>query len=360
MEINNKAASNSRLSKFLLRIWPFILAIIIYLSLRVAVGNSGFVEKFYSRGIYPVIAEIFSFVSRLYPFSLWDMFWITVLWLVLSGIILVVFKKLSFGKFGMKLLQALAILYSLFYMVWGFNYFRPSIEKRLGWETPKADESFFRSVLDSLISRTNASYTSISLSEYSVIDSMVEQSYGKNSKVLGINYPNGTRRPKVMVLSSIYSKLGVSGYFGPFFNEVHVNGNVLPIDYPFLLGHEKAHQFGVASEAEANLLAYIVCITSDDHRLRYSGYQTLLLYFLRDASHMKDYHDFLKKLDARVLEDIRFRQKYYNSLESKLLSDLQSKANDSYLKVNHVEKGIMNYNQVVTLVINWYYNSKNY
>ena len=90
-----------------------------------------------------------------------------------------------------------------------------------------------------------------------------------------------------MIFSSFYSKMGLSGYFGPFFNEIHVNHYLLPLDYPFVLAHEKAHQFGITSEAEANLVAFVICVRSDDQRLRYSGYQSLLLYFLRDASHLE-------------------------------------------------------------------------
>ena len=340
--------------------WPFITALLVFLSLKIAVRHPGFIETYYSRGFYPFIARCFSSVSRLYSFSLWDVFWIMILWLILSGIILILFKKMNIGKFILRILQTLAILYSLFYIAWGYNYFRPGIEKRIGWIKPDSDTNLFRSVLDTLIAESNSNYVSISFPEYLKIDSLIEESYKKNCSRLKISYPNGSRRPKTMILSSIYSKLGVSGYFGPFFNEIHVDSYVLPVDYPFLLGHEKAHQFGITSEAEANLSSYIICVTSGDRRLRYSGYQTLLLYFLRDASHMKDYHDFLNKLDARVLADIRFRQKYYQRLESNFLSDMQSKANDTYLKVNHIEKGVMNYNQVVSLVLSWYYNSKNY
>lgn len=340
--------------------WPFIPAILVFISLKIALSHPGFIDTYYSKGFYPVIARCFSFVSRLYSFSLWDVFWIIVLWLILSGIILIILKKINPGTFILRTLQTLAVLYSLFYIVWGYNYFRPGIEKRIGWSKPGVDTALFRSVLDTLIAESNSNYTSVALSDYSSIDSLVEESYKKNCNRLGVTYPNGSRRPKTMVLSSVYSKLGVSGYFGPFFNEIHVNSYVLPVDYPFLLGHEKAHQFGITSEAEANLSSYIICVTSGDRRLRYSGYQTLLLYFLRDASHMKDYHDFLNKLDKSVLADIRFRQRYYQRLESTSLSDMQSKANDTYLKVNNIEKGVMNYNQVVSLVLSWYYNSKNY
>ena len=160
-----------------------------------------------------------------------------------------------------------------------------------------------------------------------------------------------------MVFSAFYGKLGLSGYFGPFFNEIHVNHYLLPMDYPFILAHEKAHQFGICSEAEANFVAYVICITSNNQRLKYSGYQSLLLYFLRDASQMKEYKEYLDKIDKNVIRDLRFRQKYYQDMQNVTLSKVQSAANNSYLKANNIEKGVKNYNQVVSLVISWYYNS---
>jgi hypothetical protein len=337
--------------------WPFCLAIFVFLSTRIAISNSTFVEHYYSKGLYPVIAEVFSYVSNLLPFSLWDVFWIVFILLIITGLVLVIFKRLKLGWYLLRILQAVAVLYSFFYLVWGYNYFRPAIQDRIGWKTPVSDERLFRQVLDSIIRQTNINYISISPSGYKEIDKLVEESYRDQSKQLGIRYPNGKRRPKTMIFSKFYGKLGLSGYFGPFFNEIQLNGTLLPMDYPFVLGHEKAHQFGITSEAEANLTGFIVCVKSEDQRLRYSGYMSLLLYFLRDASHLKDFHEILKKTDKRVLDDIRYRQKYYQGLENVTLSDIQTAANNSYLKVNHIEKGVQNYNQVVSLVISWYYNT---
>ena len=153
----------------------------------------------------------------------------------------------------------------------------------------------FRSVLDSLIIQTSRNHILITSSDYPSFDSLIERSYSENSHLLKINYPNGARRPKTMIFSSIFSKSGVSGYFGPFFNEIHLNRNLLPMDYPFVLAHEKAHQFGITSEAEANLYAFIICTNSEDQRLKYSAYQSLLLYFLKDASKMKDYQEIFEE-----------------------------------------------------------------
>ena len=343
--------------KIILAAWPFLLAVLVYMGIRIAIHHSTLVESIYSERIYPILAATFSFLSHFIPFSLWDIFWVSIILAIIATLILVIFKRLNFGLYLLRVLQLVALLYSFFYISWGYNYFRPNIEKRLKWETPPADEKLFRSVLDTLIDETNKNYTSFTSVDYPELNKLVEESYRRNAPELDILYPNGTRRPKAMIFSSFFAKLGVSGYFGPFFNEIHLNSYNLPMDYPFVLAHEKAHQFGFTSESEANLVAFIICTKSEDQRLRYSGFQSLLLYFLRDASRMRDYKNFVNKIDTVVIKDFHMRQKYYQALENKNLSRVQTKANDVYLKANKVDKGVKNYNQVVSLVTDWYYNT---
>jgi hypothetical protein len=352
--INIRVGSSGKIIMLLL---PFFLAALVFLSIQFAIRNSDIVEHYYSMGIYPFIAKIFSFFSNLFPFSLWDLFWILIILLTVCGLVLVAFKRIRFGWYALRTMQLLAILYSFFYIVWGYNYFRPKIEKRISWESSKADEMIFQSILDSIIINANCNYVSISFSDYKKIDSLVEDSYRRHGSELGISYPNGTRRPKTMLLSSLFMKLGVNGYFGPFFNEIHLDYYLLPMDYPFVLAHEKAHQFGITSEAEANLVAYVICVKSGDMMLKYSGYQSVLLYFLKDASKMAEYKEYFNKIDKKVLQDFRFRQKYYQGLENKNLSKMQTAVNNAYLKANKIERGVKNYDQVVSLVISWYHNS---
>lgn len=346
------------LRRILLIAWPFILAAMVFLSIRIAVHNSRFVDFYYSTGIYPFIARLFSGFSNLIPFSLWDIFWVLTIVLFISSLVFVILRKIKPGVYALRILQLLALLYVFFYFVWGFNYFRPKIEVRLGWEKAKADETVFRSILDSIIVHTNLSYIAVTPSDYPTIDRLVEESYRKNSTVLHIGYPNGTRRPKTMLFSSFFAKSGVSGYFGPFFNEVHLNYYLLPMEYPYVLAHEKAHQFGITNEAEANLAAFVVCTTSDDRRLQYSGYVNLLLYFLSDASHLKDVTDYVRKIDKQVILDLRFQRSHWQGLRNKTLDQMQTSANDAYLKTNHIEEGVKNYNKVVALAIGWYKNRK--
>jgi len=156
---------------------------------------------------------------------------------------------------------------------------------------------------------------------------------------------------KPMLYSKLFAMSGMSGYFGPFFNEVHVNEKILPMDYPFAVAHEKAHQYGIGSEAEANLIAYIICTSSEDKRIQYSGSLIILLYFLNDAEKFPDYGNYLKKIDRRVIANLIYRYNYYKGVENETLDKVHSAANNAYLRANNVQDGIDNYDRVVELVI---------
>jgi hypothetical protein len=336
---------------------PFIFAALTFMFVRLAINNPQIVETRYSETIYPSISGFISRVSGLVAFSLWDIFWVIFGLLILSGLLAVFLKKLRFRRYILRVMQSVAILYAAFYLLWGYNYFRPDIGTRLGWKSFKPDEAIFMQVLDTLIVKTNSSRITVSDSDYVSVNRLVDESFVKNRSELRIKFPVMRVRPKKMLFSSIASKLGLSGYFGPFTNEVNLNSKLLPFDYPFSLAHEEAHKYGVANEAEANLVSFIICISSDDRRLRYSGYMMLLLYFLKDAEKLGDYRIIIGKIDKKVIEDLRFRQDYYEKQQNKTLEKASSAANDAYLKANNIKTGIKNYNQVVALTISWYRNS---
>ncbi len=338
--------------------WPFLLALITWLLVEWSASHPASVEKYYSTSLYPAIAAALSFISRQIAFSLWDLFWIVLIIGLLTSIVLIILRKLRFWHSLLRLLQLTAFLYFLFYLVWGYNYFRYPIEKRMKWEKVAQTDKNFLTVFDTLISSANKSRTLIRYADYKEINQAIERSYRKHARELGFSYPNGSRRPKTMLFSSFFAKSGVSGYYGPLLSEVHVNANTMSTEYPFVLAHEKAHQFGITGEAEANFIAWYICDKSDDQRLRYSGNLLLLRYFLSDAFASKDLQKFLKRFDKKALEDILAQRSHWLALRNATLDKAQTAANDAYLKSNKVRDGVKNYNSVVALAITWHFNQK--
>jgi hypothetical protein len=184
----------------------------------------------------------------------------------------------------------------------------------------------------------------------------IEKAYKRVHEPLAINYPNGKRRVKKMVFESLFTKMGVSGYYGPFFNEIHINNYSLNFTYPFTLAHEMAHQFGIAKESEANLYAYIVCINSDDERIRYSAYASIISYLLNDVRALMpdEYEEVINSVNPVIIEDLQRNRKHWLSARNETLSDVQNKAYDAYLKGNRISSGRENYSEVVGLLISSY------
>jgi hypothetical protein len=319
-------------------------------------GRPEWIERYYSNGLYPVLARLFSGISRYVPFSLWDFFWAAFLLFALFMMGLLISRKIRPAIFLLRTLQIAAILYTIFYLAWGYNYFRLPIEKRLNWTRHIEKKDMFPAVLDSLITSANNTRVEISVADYPAIDSLVELSYRHHSDLFGYHYPNGSRRAKTMLFSWFFAKSGVSGYFGPFFNEIHLNGALLPTEYPFVLAHEKAHQFGITGEAEANFVAWYICTKSNDNRLKYSASIQLLQYFISDPYHREAIREYLKRFDKKAMADILAQRNHWKELRNETLDKAQTSANNAYLKSNKIQEGVMNYNSVVRLTIEWYLN----
>ena len=310
-------------------------------------------ETVYSQTFYPAIAFLLSFLSKWVSFSVDDAFYALLVVFLVILIILVLFRKLRFGRFILTIVQTLAICYVLFYWFWGFNYYRSGINQRLQITKSKPDSVQFVRVFSHLIAQTNASYCSFENVKYTNIDSLVEASYRKNALFLKLHYPQGNRRPKPITLSNFFAKASTAGYYGPFFGEVQINDSLLMIEYPQVLAHEFAHQFGVTSEAEANFYSWLVCSRSESKPLKYSANISMINYFLSQGKRLHNFSDLVHQINKPVIDDIRKVQKHWESMRNETIDKAAGKVNDVYLKTNKVEKGIEDYFGVVQFVMDF-------
>ena len=240
-------------------------------------------ESIYSAFLYPIITRIVTFLFGWLPFSLSEI----IVVLILPALILLIFqifrKKITILRTLYLLLFVLSSLFSWFYVSWGFNYLRQPMTERLQISSAAADSTLLKQALQEEIDQANASYLVYKNFSKKDIEEKVEKAYKLVEKQLKISFPGGIRHPKKMLIHAILNKTMTSGIFSPFFHEVHVNEELLPIEYPFILAHEKAHQMGIANEAEANFLAYLVCTATPDRDLNYSAHFSLLGKILRRA-----------------------------------------------------------------------------
>ncbi len=310
-------------------------------------------EQYYTQKLYPVLASFLSSFSRWFPFSLADLFYLLLILTAVTVVLLLILKKISFSFAGLFVLNTLAVVYIFFYIFWGFNYFRSDMNTRLEIKTQDSDPKEFLRVLGQIVEATNASWHPYDDFSKSITDSLVETSFSRLAPVLKIKYPMGSRRAKNITFSSFFAQAGISGYYGPFFNEVHINRYLLPSEYAFVLAHEKAHQFGVTGEAEANFIAWMVCTHSESRQLQYAANLVTLRYFLNHAARYEQLPEIIKTIDTRVIEDIKEIQNHWMGLRNVKVERVASKVNDAYLKTNQVEQGIRDYTGIVKHIMDY-------
>ncbi|KJF43977.1 DUF3810 domain-containing protein [Draconibacterium sediminis] len=333
-------------------ILPALAGIVFALTLILR-RHPGFVETWYAQRIYPFIASILSTISFVFPFSLDDSFYAILILMPVVLLVQLFTKRIKWKAAGKFLLNTIATVYILFYVLWGFNYFRSPLPDRLGIKDREPDTEEFVQFIHQYVTELNQLHCDFDTVDKAEIDRLIEESYQHLAPVLQFAYPMGKRPDKTITFSGFYVKSGITGYFGPFFNEVHVNKKILPIEYPYVLAHEKAHQLGITSEAEANFYAWLVCLNSSSQQIRYSAKLFISFHFFRQARGLEAYKDLVAKISPEVQADINRITEHWNKLRNATMDKTASKLNDAYLKHNNIKSGIKDYTGVVDHVMNF-------
>ena len=331
---------------------PIVFLVFVFLCSRIPA-----LAEWYMQVCYPPIAVTLSFFSRLVPFSLLDIPLIAAIILLPAGIVMMCLRKLRFRRW-LKIVSLSVLWITVwFYMSWGIAYFRPGFHERFGIEAPKEDRAFFEALVERYIYRLNQSFVAADPYQFCIeeINAEVEALFAKHHELLRLPYPNGWRRPKRTVTAPLMNRMGILGYFNPFFNEIQINMRAPRLGYPYTLAHEMAHQFGIACEAEANFIAAIITTSSSHPLVRYSGYLQTVRYLINDLRTISPdrYREIIGQIEPQVIADFRAMQEHWQQVLNPTLSEIQSRINDAYLRANQQAGGILSYSKMTRLLAAW-------
>lgn len=370
-----------RLNKIRSRFW-LLISLLVVVTLFRNIPSWGW---FYTRHIYPLIGAILSHLSGIFPFAIGDIFIAcSITWCItypIYKIICIRFsdKNISTNKKAIigKVLEYILWIYTWFYLSWGINYSQPNIYSRINMKPVEVSKvklkEFAYRYADSL------NYLSENLTTTFYHDCKVKESYGNRIKTkiqkdiinkymnlhqkIGINKPfNSNAHAKTMVFSHLSSMAGVTGSMGPFFCEFTINGDVLPHDYAAIYAHEFAHFLGVANEGEANFYSYIICTSSSDKNVRFSGYYQIFFHVVDNVFDIlgeKEGEKYLKHIRPEIIQLARNDRKYWLSKRSITLDKFQNFIFNLYLQGNHIPEGRKSYSDVIGLILAWEQYSSN-
>ncbi len=311
----------------------------------------------YMHYLYPIVAVPVSTISGWIPLCISDIFYIVgILFLIVYPLVSIIKKYKPKGQVFAMELEMIVWLYVWFYIGWGLNYSASNFFARTN--TPRAEynvkdlKKFAWDYLDTL----NRYYYPIDTVNEELVKSEIVKAYEQMPENMGIHKPFSDHpKAKTMLLTPLYSSVGVLGSMGPFFNEFTLNDDLLPVEYACCYAHEYAHSLGIAREGEASFYAYLACDLTDNRLIRFSGYFSILGHVLNalDQEDPQLCEQFIRKLRPGVKHLYAYRRNYWKNLYSKPLGELQSAMYESYLRSNNISDGQHNYSQVIGLLISY-------
>jgi len=342
-----------------------LLLLLLAVLVRLFSLNETWVERYYTFGIYPVISKILRSLFGWIPFSIGDLLYTgAFLWLVVKTWRLVKRLKerkarsyLSWMLFR-KYLKLGLVVYLVFSLFWGLNYFRQGIEKQLGLELqPYSVDDLF--TLTTVLQQRLNSYAER-------VDSVQRLQYNQNSLLFAkgksaydtvekafsyLDYTATSIKPSLF--TPVGHWFGFTGYYNPFSAEAQLKTSIPVFLKPFVVTHEIAHQLGYAKENEASFVAFLACKNSGDSNFLYSAYFEMYrdaLFACRLTPNKDLTETISKNIHPRVKWDIRDLRMYLLRNQN-IIEPWMSGAYDRYLKLNNQPKGKATYNEVIAYLV---------
>lgn len=333
----------------------------VHLILRNNVAFSDFLLRYFS----PLPRFVLAKLTNLLPFSLAETF------LMASPILIVAVTVLSFYyqkreiAASWRLISILLSILSAAYFVFVFGfapgYSGSTLEERLELDRKKVSAAELeetarklKAECEELLDEVRFLYGSSSVMPYS-LDEMNDKLNDAYRKV-GEKYDFITHfssNVKYVVLSVPMSYTHITGVYSFFTGEANINIHFPDYTIPYTAAHEMSHQRGIAREDEANFMAYLVCIESDDAYIRYCGYMNLYEYVINALySASKDaYRSLWWEMDGRMRGEITAYNEFFEQFRENVVADVSESINNGFLQSQGQSDGTKSYGRVVDLAV---------
>ncbi|WP_187270832.1 DUF3810 family protein [Neolewinella aurantiaca] len=349
-------------SRFL-RLWPVgLLAILLLLRWLLPAAA---IEKVYSRGVFVGVRNVWDYTLPQLPVPLFYVFWLGVLvWIVRTGVLFWRARRMQGGvkkqwkQFGLRLLNSVALLVSVFLLAWGFNYGRVEVNDKIGFEMyqPILDELRQRVYTEAAgladwRQRITSDTTALGPEHFIEPEDAVRHLVRRALTYHG--YPDpGRPRLRQLRPRGILLKWSTAGVYWPWAGEGNIDAGLHPLQKYPVGAHELAHAYGFGDEGTCTFWAWLAGQETKDP---VAAYAFKLDYWRRIAGKLRQqepqaYWEWrAANLDAGVRNDL---QAIYDN--SELYKDIapviRDAAYDTYLKAQGIHEGLLNYGKVIQMV----------
>lgn len=157
---------------------------------------------------------------------------------------------------------------------------------------------------------------------------------------------------KPVMFSEAMSYAHITGIYTFFTGESNLNVNFPDYTIPYTAAHELAHQRGIAKEDEANMIAFLVSLESNDTYIRYSAYVNVYEYVMNAlySANKNMYGEVSTKLNRAAYNEQVAYAKFFDKYQKSVTSQVSGTINNIYLQ-SQGTVGKKSYGMVVDLTV---------
>ncbi len=353
-------------------IWCIIMALIALLCAvihAISVFSVSF-SDFFNMTFGAFFRFLLAKLTGWFPFSLAEVL-IVLLPFIFAFLVVMTVKQMKKGaaariRFLASVLAAITFFYSSFVLTFATAYRGSTLDVKLSLERMPvgAEELYDTSYivlkeLSELEKNTEFSENGFSVMPYSLseLNEKLNSAYSKACEKYSFLQKMNSN-VKGIILSEPMTYTHISGVYTFFTGEANLNINFPDYVLPYTMAHEMAHQRGIARENEANFIAFLVCLESDDEYVRYSAYLNMFEY-LTNALYKADkskYKEIAALLPDRIRRELIAYSEFFEKYEDNVVSDVSNAVNNSYLVSQGQVSGTRSYGLVVDLAVAYYKN----
>jgi hypothetical protein len=345
---------------FSFRVVAKIAVVVLALLLTVFQLPAPFIERFYANSFYVQLQSIFTPVTNLLPFAIYDLLILAVL-AGLPGWWIVRIVKARKGRrlrraatLFLNTIILTAIVFLVFQLLWGFNYMRQPLRQKLDYNTERINEDAAIYLYRLCVERLNAEVDEVHNSNFPDDEEWrkrLQPSYSGLLQEFGRTGDITLARAKATLFDKYLEASGISGFINPFGHETIVGRGYHSLDRAFTLAHEWGHLAGFADESEASFIGLLALLRSEDAACRYAGWLAMYSHMpLRSLKEkLKADNAQMPQLFVAVETDLRAMDE---EAEKRRISPVVSKAQwqmyDQFLKAQHATAS---YGELISLVM---------
>lgn len=359
-----------------------IILIVIYALCVILNVTAWTSEKFcnwYTEHIFPFWIKTYGRLTSLVPFSVGEkMIIIALIGVPLSVLLLIVLLIIKKGRrkkvlkiYGLTYLWIIAFVLVTETLNCFILYHCSTFGKLYDIPEKEHTTAQLEQLCEELIIKTNELALQVERDENGqfVLTADLDETAKEAMRNLGDEFPRLGGyyvTPKPVKHSYFMSRQYLMGIYLPFSAEANYNRLMYHSNMPETVCHELAHTKGFIQEDEANFIAYLACIRSDNADYQYSGYLSALKYVINKV---EEYSTDEKKselgdmISTQVAIDYWGNSDYWQSVQeddsgivsSETVAKISDKAMETSLRLNGVEDGKKSYGRMVDLLLNYYY-----